>query len=50
MDVECWCTKVQIAPEVLARVPPEWVDKACLCPACAAGVEKVDAPAAGQPR
>lgn len=35
---DCWCTRVVIAPEVLARVPAAAVDRACLCPACAAGL------------
>lgn len=38
LDIECWCTTVPISPEALARVPPELVNKACLCPRCAAGV------------
>lgn len=31
----CWCTRVDFPRELLARVPAEAVDKACLCPACA---------------
>lgn len=38
-DVECWCTKAIIRPEALARVPANQIDKACLCPRCAAGLE-----------
>ena len=37
LDVECWCTRVSISREALARVPGEFRDKACLCPRCAAG-------------
>ncbi len=37
-DVECWCRTAEIAPETLARVPPEAAGKACLCPRCAAGL------------
>ena len=39
LDVECWCTKATISPQALARVPPHRVDKACLCPRCAAAVD-----------
>lgn len=38
LDVECWCTKATISPQALARVPAEWVNRACLCPRCAAGL------------
>lgn len=37
-DVACWCTTAAISPEALARVPAELVNKACLCPRCAAAV------------
>ena len=40
-DVECWCTRVPISPQALARVPEELVGKACLCPRCAADVSSV---------
>jgi hypothetical protein len=43
-DVPCWCTTAAINPEALARVPAHLVDKACLCPRCAAGLPP-DAPA-----
>ncbi|WP_332813043.1 cysteine-rich CWC family protein [Ramlibacter sp.] len=33
----CWCTGVDFAPELLARVPAEATARACICPACAAG-------------
>ena len=36
LEVECWCTTASISPEALARVPAELVNKACLCPRCAA--------------
>jgi hypothetical protein len=36
-DPGCWCTTVVAAPEALARVPPEWRDRACLCRQCLAG-------------
>jgi hypothetical protein len=34
-DTRCWCVDVQIAPEVLARLPDAARDAACLCRACA---------------
>lgn len=39
-DGECWCTRATISPEALKRVPKDQVDKACLCPRCAAGLEE----------
>lgn len=38
LDVECWCSKAAISPAALARVPTDKINKACLCPRCAAGV------------
>lgn len=38
-DGECWCQSATISPAALARVPAELVDKACLCPRCAAAVD-----------
>lgn len=32
----CWCFSVSIDPAVLAALPAELRDKACLCPRCAA--------------
>ncbi|HEY8049878.1 MAG TPA: cysteine-rich CWC family protein [Ramlibacter sp.] len=31
----CWCTRVEFSADLLARVPLEAKDRACLCPACA---------------
>ena len=31
----CWCFSVSIAPAVLAALPPELRNQACLCPSCA---------------
>lgn len=31
----CWCTGVDFAADLLARVPPQARDRACICPACA---------------
>jgi len=39
LDVPCWCTTATISAEALARVPPELVNKACLCPKCATAVD-----------
>jgi ribosomal protein S18 acetylase RimI-like enzyme len=37
-QVDCWCRTTSISPEALARIPAERVNKACLCPRCAAGL------------
>ncbi|HCT39928.1 MAG TPA: DNA or RNA helicase of superfamily II [Moraxellaceae bacterium] len=39
LDVECWCSKAVISPAALARVPADKINKACLCPRCAAAVD-----------
>ena len=31
----CWCMTAYISPQALARIPPEQVNRACLCPRCA---------------
>jgi hypothetical protein len=31
----CWCFEATIAPEVIARVPAEARDRACVCRGCA---------------
>lgn len=36
LDVTCWCATVSVSKEALARVPADLVNKACLCPRCAA--------------
>jgi hypothetical protein len=36
-ETDCWCRTADINPEALARIAPEAVNKACLCPRCAAG-------------
>jgi hypothetical protein len=36
---ECWCTRVTVSQQALARIPDELKGKACLCRACAAGQE-----------
>jgi hypothetical protein len=35
-DVDCWCRTATFSPLALARVPVALVDRACLCPRCAA--------------
>lgn len=32
---ECWCSRVCFPPDLLARVPAEMRDRACICAACA---------------
>ncbi|MDH1007554.1 cysteine-rich CWC family protein [Pseudomonas nicosulfuronedens] len=34
----CWCFSTRIDRNALERIPPELVDRACLCPRCAAGL------------
>tara|TARA_R110000764_G_scaffold49780_1_gene109921 strand:+ start:41473 stop:41694 length:222 start_codon:yes stop_codon:yes gene_type:complete len=34
----CWCFGVTVSQEALAQIPPEQINKACLCPRCAAGI------------
>ena len=36
-DVPCWCRTASISPEALARIPADAINRACLCPRCAAG-------------
>lgn len=36
--LECWCSAARIDPAQLARVPLDARMRACLCPACAAGL------------
>lgn len=31
----CWCMTAVIPEQALARVPAEFIDKACICEACA---------------
>ncbi|MFZ6045443.1 cysteine-rich CWC family protein [Pseudomonas sp. CR3202] len=32
---DCWCFTAQIDPAALERIPPQDLDRACLCPRCA---------------
>ncbi|MFK8397302.1 cysteine-rich CWC family protein [Pseudomonas sp. BGr12] len=36
---DCWCFSTPIDREALKRIPPGLVDRACLCPRCAAGLK-----------
>jgi len=36
----CWCTAVNIAPALLARVPAAARQRACVCAACALAAAK----------
>jgi len=31
----CWCTQVNFDAGLLARIPADAKDRACICPACA---------------
>ncbi|SDS77652.1 Cysteine-rich CWC [Halopseudomonas sabulinigri] len=44
----CWCFSTPVSKAALARVPAEQIDKACLCPNCAAGLEAAE-PVAADP-
>jgi hypothetical protein len=33
---ECWCASMVFTPEILAKVPPQALNKACICKKCAA--------------
>jgi hypothetical protein len=44
----CWCFSTSVSKAALARLPAEQIDKACLCPNCAPGLEAV-APTAVDP-
>jgi hypothetical protein len=35
----CWCTQVDFASELLARVPSAARGRACICAACAARLD-----------
>ncbi|MFC5695460.1 cysteine-rich CWC family protein [Pseudomonas sp. GCM10022186] len=40
---DCWRFTVRIDPAALERIPPQDIDRACLCPRCAQALP-VDAP------
>jgi hypothetical protein len=33
---ECWCASIVFTPETLAKIPPQALNKACICKKCAA--------------
>lgn len=37
-DAPCWCRNLTISPEVLAKVPADQRNLACICPRCAAAI------------
>jgi hypothetical protein len=36
----CWCAQVEIPEVLLAEVPAELRNRACICPKCVAGFQK----------
>jgi len=36
----CWCVAVSFSDELLARVPPAALGRACICAACAAAASR----------
>ena len=34
----CWCFAVEVRPHALKQLPPEALNRACLCPRCAGAV------------
>jgi hypothetical protein len=34
----CWCFAVTLSEHALAKIPPEQLNTACLCPRCAASI------------
>ena len=49
-DVDCWCTQASFPAELLAQVPAELRDKACICPACVAKAWQAQKAAGQAPR
>ncbi|WP_271408600.1 cysteine-rich CWC family protein [Pseudomonas sp. Q1-7] len=46
-DMDCWCFSAKIDPAVLESIPPQDIDRACLCPRCAQALpptHQTDAP------
>jgi hypothetical protein len=41
----CWCAAVQIPDELLARVPPELRNRACICRVCVTNFRRTTTPA-----
>jgi hypothetical protein len=37
----CWCTQVDFSAELLASIPADLKDRACICPSCARGAARV---------
>ena len=45
----CWCEKTTVPDELLARVPEELRNKACICRACVAKFHRESVPARPRP-
>lgn len=43
-DESCWCMRETISPRLLARVPAEAKDKACVCVGCVRADQATAAP------
>ena len=39
---DCWCFTTPISAEALARLSEEQIDKSCLCPNCAKGLDALE--------
>ncbi len=39
---DCWCFTTNISPDALARLSAEQIDKNCLCPNCAKGLDTLE--------
>ena len=46
-DTPCWCLDLRFPPELLARVPADQRDRACICRACVEAHAAVSAAPAG---
>src|ERR1700744_2132606 len=44
----CWCARVQIPDELLAQIPPEYRNKACICWDCVMNYHRSKNSKAGQ--
>lgn len=42
--VDCWCSRVRIPEELLARVPEAARDEACICARCVAAASEPHPP------
>lgn len=42
---DCWCFATHISADALARLSAEQIDKNCLCPTCAKGLDALESQA-----